>query len=139
MQDTESIWDPQVTPNKELIWDEYKHRHDLCWRLIFQLTTAVVIISVVPYIKPDVDAKLAFWIVALPIIGIALTVFGLLRLRRELALLSRIRARHRKLQGLLYQDEETHFSAHATAYLMCLIALGVVDTFVILVIWLPQL
>jgi hypothetical protein len=132
-------WDSRVEPNSELIWDEYKHRHDLCWRLVFQLTYVVVIISVVPYIRPDVAQKLSFWIVALPIIGIALTVFGLVRLRSELGILRVIRARHRELQGLSYQDEETRFSVHATAYLICLLALGVVDAFVILLIWLPQL
>jgi hypothetical protein len=73
-------WDAKVAPNCELIWEEYKHRHDLCWNLIFRLTYVVVIISVVPYIKPDVAHKLGFCIVTLPIIGIALTVFGLLRL-----------------------------------------------------------
>jgi hypothetical protein len=132
-------WDAEVAPNCELIWEEYKHRHDLCWNLIFRLTYVVVIISVVPYIKPDVAQKLGFWIVTLPIIGIALTAFGLLRLHKELAILSVIRARHRNLQGLLYYDQETGFSAHATRYLFCLLGLGVINTFVILCKWLPQM
>jgi hypothetical protein len=137
-------WATRGESNCELIWDEYKHRHDLCWRLVFQLTFAVVIISVVPYIKPSVAQELGSWIVALPIIGIALTVFGLLRLRRELALLSVIRARHRDLQGLSNQDgktrfRKTRFSLHATLYLFCLIALGFVNLYVILCVWLPKL
>ena len=37
----------------ELLWDEYKYRHGLCWRLLFQLTFAIVIISVIPYTYDD--------------------------------------------------------------------------------------
>ena len=137
--DCATQWKSDVAPNSERIWDEYKHRHDLCWNLIFRLTYVVVIISVVPYIKPDVAQKLEHWIVALPLVGIALTVFGLFRLRKELDILCVIRARHRDLQGLSYDDEETRFSAHATLYLFCLLGLGFVNTFVILVEWLPRI
>jgi hypothetical protein len=69
-------WEPNIEQDEDRIWDEYKYRHDLCWRLVFQLTTAVVIISVVPYIKPDVAKQLGSIIAVLPIIGIALTLLG---------------------------------------------------------------
>lgn len=65
-------------------------------------------------------------------------LYDLLRLRSELAILSVIRARHRDLQGLL-DREETWFSGHATAYLLCLMILGLVNAYVILCVWLPQL
>ncbi|CAN5889612.1 hypothetical protein BH18ACI4_BH18ACI4_01590 [soil metagenome] len=35
----------------QLLWEEYKYRHDLVWRVIFQLTTAIVVLSIIPYIK----------------------------------------------------------------------------------------
>jgi hypothetical protein len=128
-------WEPNIEQDEDRIWDEYKYRHDLCWRLVFQLTTAVVIISVVPYIKPDVAKQLGSIIAVLPIIGIALTLLGYARLNREFALLDAIRGKHRELQGLLgpEDDAETKFSKHAKFYLWCLLGLGFVD--VVVVVW----
>jgi hypothetical protein len=91
------------------IWDEYKYRHDLCWRLIFQITTAVVVISVIPYIEEDVASTLQRWIIALPVIGILLVLFGLARLRGEIELLDMVKTKHRELlwrnYGLRLRDE----------------------------------
>jgi hypothetical protein len=36
-----------------LLWDEYKYRHDLIWKLVFQLTTAVILINTAPYLEAD--------------------------------------------------------------------------------------
>ncbi|HXD11604.1 MAG TPA: hypothetical protein VN653_16180 [Anaerolineales bacterium] len=43
----------------KFLWDEYRYRHDLCWRLIFQITTAVVAILIVPYIQPTITKSVA--------------------------------------------------------------------------------
>jgi hypothetical protein len=85
-------------PNAQLIWLEYRYRHDLRWKLIFQIPTAVVVLSVVPYVEQDVAAKLRGWIVALPGIAIALAAFGWFQLRKELDGLDWTRSKHRTLQ-----------------------------------------
>jgi len=33
----------------QVLWNEYKYRHDLVWRVLFQVTAAAVILSVAPY------------------------------------------------------------------------------------------
>jgi hypothetical protein len=103
--------------NPQLIWDEYKYRHDLCWRLVCQIATAVVVISVVPYIQTDVASKLQGWIIALPVIGILLALLGLARLDRELDLLRKVTLKHRELlrrnySGLSYAPERYSFKCH---------------------------
>jgi hypothetical protein len=126
-----------------LIWDEYKYRHEHCWKLIFQITIAVVVIYIVPYIRDDVAGKLQYWIIVVPLIGIALTLFGLVRLRRELDLLDPIRNKHRELHRSLYDMDsgggKESFKLHATIYMAALVALGIVNIFVIWRVWLPGL
>jgi hypothetical protein len=132
------------------IWDEYKYRHDLCWRLVFQLTTAVVVISVIPYIQKDVAATLQGWIGALPVIGIFLVLLGLARLRGEIELLDKVKTKHRELlcrnYGLRYPPTAEGFSRHfrgfknhVTWYLVSLALLGVANVGVIWFEWLPSL
>jgi hypothetical protein len=121
-------------PDPQLVWDEYKYRHDLCWRLIFQITVGAILIYVVPYIERDVATRLECWMVALPAIGIVFVGFGWLRLRTEQDLLVRLRKEH------WYEiKEKGSFKRHATVYLGALILLGVVDIVVICVIWVPNL
>ena len=46
---------------KDNLWEEYKYRHEHIWKLIFQLTTAVVALSVVPYLDTaGASGKLRF-------------------------------------------------------------------------------
>lgn len=132
------------------IWDEYKYRHDLCWRLVFQLTTAVVVIAVIPYIQKDVASTLQGWIIVLPVIGVFLVLLGLARLRRELELLDKVKTKHRGLllwnYGLEYpadfeedQSRLKGFKNHVTWYLMSLALLGAMNVVVIWFKWLPSL
>jgi len=127
-----------------LIWDEYKYRHDLCWRLVFQITAAVVLISIVPYIQKDVAATLHWAIVALPVLGILLACLGVLRLNRELVLLRKVTLKHRELHqenypGLSYEPEKDLFKRDVLAYMMSLVVLGVVNVAVVAAVWLPTL
>ena len=99
----------------------------------------MVLISVIPYVEQDVAKKLHGWIVALPVIGMALTVFGWLRLSKELDLLDTIRGTHRALQGLTYPHGKDSFRPQALAYLFCLLLLGGLNIDVVLALWLPHL
>jgi hypothetical protein len=123
----------------KLIWDEYKYRHEHCWKLIFQITIAVVIISIIPYSQVHVGERLKEWIVILPLVGCALTVFGLVRLNREMKILDKLRARHREIQselhGIEHGKEAGLFSRHVHSYLGFMLILEVVNTIVLLCLW----
>ena len=47
----------------KFLWDEYTYRHDLIWQRIFRFTTAIVLISIVPYIREDSACLFGPWIV----------------------------------------------------------------------------
>ena len=115
----------------KLIWDEYKYRHEHCWKLIFQITTAVVALSVIPFTNDEIATSLGYWIVALPALGLALTLFSLRRMSNELDLLDKIRQRHRELQadlqGIVYEERRSSFSRDVKLYLCALALLSVVD------------
>jgi hypothetical protein len=130
-------WDASKTQNADRIWDEYKHRHDLCWKLIFQFTVAAVVISVVPYVKEDIAKKLQEGILLLPLLAVAFTGLGWRRLSRELRLLEMIRRKHRELQGLKKKDQESGFTKDVQLYFACLLFLGIVNGVVVWLIWLP--
>jgi hypothetical protein len=135
--DTSHEWDASKTQDAERIWDEYKHRHDLCWKLIFQFTVAAVVISIVPYVKADIANKLQEGILLLPLLAVAFTGLGWGRLSRELQLLGVIRRKHRDLQDLKEKDQETGFAKDVQLYFACLLFLGIVNVFVVWLIWLP--
>jgi len=115
----------------KLIWDEYKYRHEHCWKLIFQITTAVVALSVIPFTNDEIATSLGYWIVALPALGFALTLFSLRRMSNELDLLDKIRQRHRELQadlqGIVYEERHSTFSRDVKLYLCVLALISVVD------------
>jgi hypothetical protein len=93
-----------------LLWDEYKYRHDIIWKLVFQLTTAVILINTAPYLEDDVTRGLGYAMLAVPAIAIVLAWLGVLRLTREHVLLDEVRKRHQKLHS--YPPQEVRSSAN---------------------------
>jgi hypothetical protein len=60
----------------QVLWNEYKYRHDLVWRVLFQVTAAAVILSVAPYLAPpEVVYYLRLWLLAAPVLAFVLVVF----------------------------------------------------------------
>ena len=127
----------------KLIWDEYKYRHEHCWKLVFQITTAVVAVSVIPFTDNAIAISLRYWIVALPALGFVLTLFSLPRMSNELDLLDKIRQRHRELQanlqGIIYKERRSTFSRDVRLYLGALALISVIDILAIVFVWIPSL
>lgn len=158
---------PNSNSNNELekarlLWEEYKYRHEHVWKLIFQITIAVTIISIIPYTQQKIASQLDKWIIILPVIGILLTFLGIVRLWKEIGLLDGIKKRHREYQQILHgmdPDKKTDtkktknliqiiknlilsiknsntFELHVFIYLVSLLLLELINIWVILNIWL---
>lgn len=84
--------------NPELIWDEYKYCHTHCWKVVFQLTAAVVLLSIVPYIRPEIAKVLGPKILLTNLIAIVLSIVGFFAMWSELKLFKKIKKEHRKLR-----------------------------------------
>ena len=114
----------------KFLWDEYRYRHELCWRLIFQITTAVVAILIIPYVQPDIAKLVGTWIVALPALAIILVMFSMSRLKRELEILNKIRTAHRERQGKIHHiawTKDGSFTRDVMLYMMGLALVGIAD------------
>jgi len=120
--------------DRATLWDEYKHRHNLAWKVIFQVTAAVVVLSIVPYIAPDpIKDSLGRWLLAAPALALALVLFSLFVMVNELSLLRLITKAHRDQQRRVFQirhDERQHgerkgtFDTLVWLYLIILLVLG---------------
>jgi hypothetical protein len=123
-----------------LIWDEYKYRHDLIWRHLIRSTAAVVALITVSYTTEFKENETLFIISAL--LAIIYTIFSFIVLNPELTLFEKIKMMHRQRQIDLYNDlyklltgrELLHeglvggFSKRARLYLAGLLVLASVAT-----------
>lgn len=124
-----------------LLWDQYKYRHGHCWRVVFQLTTAVVILSVIPYLHKDIVQVLRWGILALPILSIVLAGFSFYLMYHELTALQKIKEKYRQLEANLFKiphKPQSKFTLMVLIYIVGLGALSVVNLFLVWCIWIPN-
>lgn len=129
-----------VNPEAQLIWEEYRYLHDLCWRLIFQITIAVVATLVIPYIRTDITDSVGLWILALPALALVLVLFSISRMKSELGILDKIRALHRERQGKLHHipwKGSGRFTRNVILYLSALGLVSIADMAALVFLWLP--
>ncbi len=84
--------------------DEYKYRHDLCWRLVFRLSSVVALLSVIPYIKDELTGQLGRWMLSPPLLATFLAGFGILVMRNELILFHGSVKSYHHLQDKFFDD-----------------------------------
>lgn len=128
------------TDEANLLWDEYKYRHDLIWRHLIRSTVAVVALITVSYTTKFKENETLFIIAAL--LAIIYTIFSFIVLNLELTLFEKIKVFHRKRQNDIYKDlykllagrEPLHkelvggFSKRARFYLAGLLVLALAAT-----------
>jgi hypothetical protein len=122
--DCESSWE-----RYNALWDEYKYRHDLIWRVTYQVTAAAVIIGVSPYLNESVTAALGWRLVAVPILALVLVGVAYFVIDDEIALFMKIKAEYRSLQSERseIEHETSRFELFVRLYLIALFVLGVLN------------
>jgi hypothetical protein len=130
----------------QILWEEYKYRHDHIWQRTFRFTTAIVLISITPYLQQDIARLLGPWILIAPLLAFLLASFVLLVMRNELALFGRIKEAYRRQQNrLLPKDlehpinEKSTFKLFVMTYFGCLVLLSIVNGFIVWRVWIPNL
>lgn len=91
------------------VWEEYRYRHDLIWRLLFRMTAAAVLLSIAPFTIDDRVVKRAGARVdALPAIALALVAISWLVLVFELRMFKPIDGVYKEVRqkavGLVRDD-----------------------------------
>ena len=124
------------------LWDEYRYRHDLCWRIIAQVTVASISLAALPYVDDKVTVALNPWIVAVPVLAVVVVAFGALVVANELSVLEPIKAKYRERQapalGISKRDSG-RFRLYVSVYFAALLALALMNVAVLLLRWLPVL
>ena len=73
------------------LWEEYRYRHDLIWRLLFRMTAVAVLLSIAPFTIDEIaEKKAGAWVNALPALALALVAISWLVLLFELKLFNPI-------------------------------------------------
>ena len=136
---------PDALIMAQYYWEEYKYRHDHIWQRIFTLTTAIVLISIIPYIQQDVVRLLRNWILIAPILAFLLASFVFLVMDNELELFGRIKKAYRRQQNrhldndLKHQlDGKSSFEMFVKAFFGILLALTVINGLIVFLVWIPK-
>jgi hypothetical protein len=93
MDDSTGNSTPQLADVEQAkyLWEEYRYRHDLIWRLGFRMTAVAVLLSIAPFTIDDLAKERAEeWVDALPAIALALVAISWLVLQFELSLFNPI-------------------------------------------------
>jgi hypothetical protein len=126
----------------EHLWNDYQHRHNLVWNLVFRLTLAVGVLAIIPYTQVEIMKRLGGWILVPPFLGFVLALVGFLRVRREVKLLDHVRGLYRPLQDSLFYefhgDETSTFGRWVLIYIGILTVLAALNILQIDICWVPK-
>ena len=130
----------------QYLWEEYKYRHDLIWQRIFRFTSAVVLISIIPYVQKDLARQLDIGILIAPLLATLLAWFVWMVMRNELKLFGKIKTAYWRQQNKLLDDDLKHdldeksvFASLVLWYLGILLVLSFANVLTAWFIWLPKL
>lgn len=133
---------PKSMEKCQYLWGEYKYRHDLIWQRVFRFTSAVVLISVIPYIEPNIARLLNGWILIVPLLATILAGFVLLVMWNELILFGNIKKAYREEQNKLFErlhelGDKSNFRVYVLSYLAILAFLSAMNGYIVCWVWLP--
>jgi hypothetical protein len=109
----------EVPPDASLqlaayLWEEYKYRHDLIWRLLFRLTAVAAVLSIVPFtINDSVREYAGFSVNLVPAVALGLIAGGWKLLLFEWKLFVPVNEDYRKAQKRARQGLRVQEGGHA--------------------------
>lgn len=96
------------------LWEEYRYRHDMIWKLVFRVTAVATALIVAPFLVDESIRKvLDGWLVFLPILAIAVILLGFYSLPPELELLHKVKVAYRCEQNrVLHHLDHSWWTPH---------------------------
>ncbi|NMM47698.1 hypothetical protein [Marinigracilibium pacificum] len=92
-------------PEHELIWDEYKYRHELIWKHMIRSSVIIIGIIILPFSKDFLQDKIVQTPWLLIFLGVASIIYILFTfhvINKELLLFEEIKIVHRRKQFLKF-------------------------------------
>lgn len=87
----------------KLLWEEYQLRYTNWWSMFNRFSLAILTITVIPYVKPDILKPLGMLIIAFPAISLLLTMVCTWLLGAEYQRLDMVRQKYDTLLTEKYQ------------------------------------
>jgi hypothetical protein len=130
----------------KLLWEEYRYRHDLIWRLLFRVTAVATALSIAPFgIENLVKSDVGFWVTLLPVLAVLTLLGSGLIIRSENRRFGEVKKLYRAALDQAV-GEEAHpgpkkdlFEWFLFPYLGCLLILGLVIVVLVWLVWYPSL
>lgn len=90
-----------------VLWDEYRYRHDMIWKLVFRVTAVAAGLTVAPFLVDEsTRALVSDWLIALPMLAMAVVLLGFSALPAEFDALDRVKHAYRCSQDRYYESKE---------------------------------
>jgi hypothetical protein len=84
----------------QYLWEEYRYRHDLIWRLLFRVTAVATTLSIAPFgIEDLVREKVGLWVAFLPVLAVLLVVGSAPLFSTELHRFHKVKDFYREVQS----------------------------------------
>ena len=122
----------------QLVWEEYKYRHEHIWKTVFRSTGSSVALGIVPYINSPLLHDLGLWVIAPALLAVFLVLFTWKRMESELKALDRVKLLHQERQAKCWGFPEpdaaesgSTFNADLRLYLLSLFFIAVFNCLVI--------
>lgn len=88
------------------LWNEYKYRHELIWKFLFQSIGAAIVVSVATYTQSSIVNKLDPWFYPVfLLIPFWILLYSALSMERELKLFEKIKVKYRSYQTRYFNIE----------------------------------
>ncbi|MCG8689743.1 MAG: hypothetical protein MI806_00895 [Minwuiales bacterium] len=81
-----------------VLWEEYKYRHDLVWRVLVTGTVLAATLGAVPYTIIDQIDALWPWVLAPPLASVFVVIGTALVLEREVRLMNHVMVPYHRLR-----------------------------------------
>lgn len=82
-----------------LLWDWRKYRNQVFWSSMYRLGAASVVLTIIPYLLPDLIGKLGFAVFVFPIMAALLSVFASYLMIVQYMLYKLVDRKYRSLLG----------------------------------------
>ena len=131
------------------LWPEYSYRHDMAWRLVFRITAVATALIIAPFlINVRTQQILAWWLIFLPVLAVAVILAGCYALRPELNLLNKVRDAYRceqdralhNVPGWTPRQSSSHeFDKRVWTFMAVIFVAAITYLILFVVFWLPYL
>jgi hypothetical protein len=132
----------------QYLWEEYRYRHDLVWRVVFRVTAVATLLSIAPFLaRESIQETVGRSLVVLPVLAVFVVLAGHYELRLELELLGNVRSAYRQVQhralfhlkGWSPPEDRPTFDARVSRFMVVLVLAAIAYSILFVLYWLPKL